>query len=196
MPLCTKASVPAGDYLIQVNTNGLGSDLASGHNRFALRAYSSTDPTAKDNVSISGRGKMAIYANLPSAKTEFYLARVPTSSAGQLLNLQFFDVGDSNQPGTITIKAPADSGVTFTRCTGIGVVNGPLTGCTVSVGNSAFQGQDQLVSVSVPTDYKCQDLVASACWARLEFNYGTGGAPTDTTSWQANIAGDPVRLVE
>jgi hypothetical protein len=53
-----------------------------------------------------------------------------------------------------------------------------------------------VVSIQVPPDYECEDLVVAACWATLEFNYGAGGAPTDTTSWQANILGDPVRLVE
>ncbi len=53
VPLCTIASAPAGTYTIQVHTNGVGQDYAAGHNRFALRAYSTTDSTAKDKVSVS-----------------------------------------------------------------------------------------------------------------------------------------------
>jgi hypothetical protein len=31
---------------------------------------------------------------------------------------------------------------------------------------------------------------------RLEFYYGSGSSPADTTSWSASVEGDPVRLVE
>jgi len=64
--------------MIQVKTNGLGTDGASGHNRFALRTYSTSDPSAKDAISLAGFNKMAMYANLPGAMTTFHLARVPS----------------------------------------------------------------------------------------------------------------------
>ena len=67
---------------------------------------------------------MAIYANLPSATTIFYLARVPTGSGGQILNVRLFDVGDAAGTGTISVLAPADSNVTFTNCKGIGPTAG------------------------------------------------------------------------
>ncbi len=196
MTLCTIPSVPAGDYLIQVNTNGLGADAASGHNRFAMRASSLTnDAFVKENVSIAARGKMAIYANMTGSRTEFYLARVPKGSAGQVLNVTLFDAGDSSTSGTITLKAPPDSGVTFKNCKSQGVVNSTLPTCTITA-NSSFNGKKQTISVVIPDGYSCADLVTTACWVRLEYNYGSGAVPTDTTSWVANIEGDPVRLVE
>lgn len=193
--LCTIASVPAGDYLIQVNTNGLGADAAAGHNRFAMRAFSATDSAVKDKVSISARGKMAIYANMTGSRTEFYLARVPRGAAGQVLNVTLFDAGDSSIPGTITLKAPPDSGVTFTNCKASGVVNATLPSCQVTA-NGTFNGKKQVISVVIPDGYSCNSALDSACWVRLEYDYGSGSVPTDTTSWQANIEGDPVRLVE
>ncbi len=194
VPLCYYSYAPAGTYLVQVKTNGVGNDLAGGHNRFALRAYSTTDSTASNNISISGYNKMAIYANLPNANTTFYLARIPSGAAGQILDIDLYDIGDSTQPGRITVVAPPDSGVTFTNCTGVGVVNGPLTNCSV-IANSSFNGKWQTISIQVPSNYTCQDNVGTACWVRLNYNYGSG-APSDTTSWRASIEGDPVRLVE
>ena len=117
-PLCTMTSAPAGQYMIQVKTNGLGTDAASGHNRFGLRAFSSTDTTAKDSISIAGFSKMAIYANLPSARTTFFLARVPSTAAGQVLNVKLFDIGDSTGSGSVAILSP--SGGALTGCVGSG----------------------------------------------------------------------------
>jgi Flp pilus assembly protein TadG len=195
-PLCTIASAPAGTYMIQVNTNGLGADAASGHNRFALRAYSSSSSTAKDTLFIAGFNKMAIYANLTSATTLFYLARVPTGFAGQILSVRLFDVGDSSANGTITVLAPTESAVTFTNCTGVGPTSGTLAGCSVTANSTTYQGKWQTISVPIPSGYTCNDSSATGCWIKLRYAYGSGAQPSDTTSWTANIEGDPVRLVE
>ena len=196
VPLCTIANAPAGTYLIQVKTNGVGSDNGNGHNRFALRAYSSSDSSAKEAIAISGFSKMAMYANLPNATSKFYLARVPSGAAGQILNVNLFDVGDATKPGTISVLAPPRSGVTFTGCTGKGVVNATMPTCSLNGVNSKYNGQWQTISVPIPSGYRCDDRDSSDCWVRLEFKYGDGNQPSDTTSWSAAIEGDPVRLVE
>ena len=200
VPLCTIASAPAGTYTIQVHTNGVGQDYAAGHNRFALRAYSTTDSTAKDKVSVSGFNKMAIYANLPNATTSFFLTKVPAGARGQTLNVRLFDIGDSTGNGTVKVVPPPDSGLTkFTGCKGFGVTGGTagtnLTDCAITA-NSTYNGKWQTVSVPIPTNYTCSSSVPTGCWVRLQYAYGSGNQPSDTTSWTAGIEGDPVRLVE
>ena len=92
--------------------------LGDGHNRFSMRAYGSSGRD-KANIAISGYTDMAIYANLPSAHTSFYLTQVPPAAAGQVLDVRLFDIGDSSQPGTVTIMPPADSGLSsFAGCVG------------------------------------------------------------------------------
>ncbi|WP_345508121.1 pilus assembly protein TadG-related protein [Terrabacter aeriphilus] len=191
-PLCTIANAPAGQYMIQVKTNGTGADAASGHNRFGLRAYSTTDSSAKDAIAISGFSKMAVYANLPSAQTKFYLARVPTAAAGQRLSIRLFDIGDSSGTGTVKILNP--SGTTPTGCTGTGPQTS-LASCTFTA-SSAFNGKWQTVSVPIPTSYSCTDSDPNACWWKLSYDYGTGNQPADTTTWSASLEANPVRLVE
>lgn len=193
VPLCTLSSAPPGTYFIQVKTNGLGNDGAAGHNRFALRAYSTSDGTASSAISIAGNQRMGIYANLPSATASFYLARVPTVSAGRYLTISLFDIGDSNQSGQVTVVDP--QGNVPTGCTGTGVVSGPLSTCGVTA-NSSFNGRWQYILVPVPTTYSCTDSDPTKCWYRLKYNYGSGSQPSDTTSWAASIAGDPVRLIQ
>ena len=92
-----------GDYLVQVKTNGLGTDNTNQGNRFALRSFSTSDTNAKNLVSVSGRERMSIFSNAPSATTEFYLARIQSATAGQILQIKLFDVGDSTQAGTIQL---------------------------------------------------------------------------------------------
>jgi len=207
--VCTIDSpVPAGDYIVQVRTNvRLGNDPAGpadtttpggGHNRFALRAAfvdaAGTNPQS-DGISIFGNASMAIYANAPNARTQFHLARVPSGSGGHTLSLNFFDVADASQPGTLSIIAPPDSGVTFSNCTGIGPAAGALPTCSVTT-TRAFNGRWQTVKVPIPEGYSCDDTDPRACWVRIEYDYGAGSTVQDTTTWTAVIEGDPVRLVE
>ena len=188
-------SVPKGTYLIQVKTNGVGNDLASGHNRFSLRAYGGSAGD-KDHISVSGFAKMAMYGNVPNGTSKFYLARVPTGSRGQLFTVRLFDIGDGATTGsTVKVMPPSEWGNTFSGCVGSGVQNGALTNCTINV-SSSFNGNWQDVTVPIPSGYTCLDSSPTGCWLRLEFYYGPGSGPADTTSWTANVAGDPVRLVE
>ena len=195
--LCTIPNAVPGDYLIQVQTNGLGTDSTNQGNRFALRAFSTSDTNAKNLVSVSGRERMSIFSNAPSAITEFYLARIQSATAGQILQIKLFDVGDSTQPGTIQLVAPPDSGSTFTNCTAVGGSTGPnLPTCSFTVTNATHQGKLVTIQIPIPANYSCGDSDPTKCWVRLRYVYGSGSAPTDVTSWSANIFGDPVRLVE
>lgn len=196
--LCSiSGTVPAGTYAVQVKTNGLGSDGEGGHNRFGLRAFGSG---AGDNdvISVAGFNKMAVYANTPSGTTRFYLAKVPSGAKGQLFNVRLFDVGDGAVSGsTITVVPPTETGGSFSGCTGSGptIGSGPLASCTIKV-DSTYNGKWETISVPIPPTYACNDVSPTGCWVRLEFNYGSGSTPNDTTSWTASIEGDPVRLVE
>jgi hypothetical protein len=194
--LCTISNAQPGTYFIQIQTNAANDNAnGDGHNRFSLRATSgntSTDTT----LSISGYTFMGIYANLPSADTTFYLTRVPSAAQGQILDLRFFDIGDSNGSGTITVHPPSDSNVgAFSNCTGLGVTVGALTGCSIPA-NSSYNGKWQTIQVPIPANYSCNDSSSSGCWVTLEYNYGAGNQPSDTTSWSASIEGSPVRITQ
>jgi hypothetical protein len=194
--LCTvTGGVAPGTYLIQVKTNGVGNDAASGHNRFSLRAYGE-NTAADDAIAVAGYAKMAMYGNTPNGTSRFFLARVPSGARGQLFTVRLFDIGDGATVGsTVKVLPPLENGGTFSGCVGSGVQIGALGGCTVNV-SSSFNGRWQEVSVPMPSDYSCDDSSPTGCWLRLEFFYGSGSSPNDTTSWTASIAGDPVRLVE
>jgi Flp pilus assembly protein TadG len=199
--LCTiTGTVQPGTYAIQVQTNGPGADpTAGGHNRFGLRAFGAS-PTDMDNISVAGFNKMAIFANF-SGTTQFFLARVPTTAAGQTLNVRLFDVGDGSTSGLITILKPTESADTFINCIATGLPGAPaaltksLPSCQLTgVSSTNYQGRWQNVAVPIPSSYTCSDSLPTGCWVRLKYDYS--GSPADATSWTASIDGDPVRLVE
>ena len=195
--LCSNSSVQAGTTLaIQVKTNGLGFDLAAGHNRFALRAYSATSPSSNNDIAISAFNKMAVYANVKNGSSRFFLTRLPSSAAGQMLNVSLFDIGDlGGASGTLKFVAPAESGITFSNCRAAGKVTGTVPDCTFTA-NSTFNGRWQQVYIPIPGNYTCSDALATGCWVKLYYDFPLAGSPNDTTSWAASVDGQPVRLVQ
>jgi hypothetical protein len=196
--LCTVPGVvQPGTYAIQVRTNGLGADGEGGHNRFALRAFGS-GASDMDAIAVAGFNKMAMYGNTPSGTSRFYLAKVPSGARSQMLNVRLFDIGDGATAGSwVQVIPPAEVGGEFAGCVGSGpaIGSGGLPGCRISV-NGTYNGKWEEISVPIPADYSCADSSPTGCWVRLEFFYGAGSTPQDTTSWTASIEGDPVRLVE
>jgi len=186
------------------NPNDDNGVTGSGHNRFSMRAVSTG---SRDGVSLAAFERMPIYANLKAGTTNFYLARVPSSGAGHILKVIFFDTGDSTQAGTITITAPPDNaGTTAITCKDMGFqptttpssTNLPACQLTNVQANNGYQGKAKEVDVQIPPDYRCSDAVTSGCWFKVAYAYpsGTSGASVaDTTTWSASLDGDPVRLV-
>ncbi len=139
---------------------------------------------------------MVMYGNTPNGTSKFFLARVPSNSNGQFLNVNLYDIGDGATSGsTISVIPPSESGGSFTGCTGKGRVNGSLPNCQISV-SSTYNGRWQTITVPIPASYSCNDSSPTGCWVRLEFYYGPSSGPADTTSWTASLDGDPIRLVQ
>jgi Flp pilus assembly protein TadG len=196
--LCNLSSVSKDDKIaIQVKTNGNGFDNANGHNRFSLRGFSSSSSTAKDSLSIAAFNKMAVYANVSntSGTTKFFLTRVPSTAHGQMLDVSLFDIGDITGTGTIKFVAPPESGVTFSNCRAVGVVNATIPNCQFTA-SSAFGGKWQSVYIPIPNTYTCNDNVSTGCWVKLYYDLTGASQAEDTTSWESSIDGDPVRLIQ
>jgi len=211
--VCTVPNPEPGTYFIQVKTNtkanGSAAPNGGGANRFAMRVglngnYQTTQ------ASVAGWGRQGIYANYPGANTTFYLARVPEGAPGRTLVINFFDVGDASQPGTLTVLPPPDSNVgsSFSNCTYTappgnstgppwGTVSNTNSGCSISgVQTPLFNGQWVTYQVPIPSNYTCNYADPNGCWTRVNFQFPNLTSVQDTTTWSAQIRGDPVRLVE
>ncbi len=181
VPLCTVTG--AGTYVLKV-TAPLGSSM----NRFAVRAVGRGMAT----TTVSGREKLDLYTSDDNPATQFFLARVPSTGAGQTLVVRFFDIGDAKSAGKITIKPPSGS----VGCKQYDVTDrllGNLDPCVITT-SSAYNGKWRTLRIPVPTTYRCQDFDNTACWYTVSFDY-QGSAPTDTSAWTAKMDGQAVRLV-
>ena len=54
------------------------------------------------------------------------------------------------------------------------------------------------MSIPIPADYTCNYMSFGGCWYQVEVAYTSpaNAQVTDITTWDASIAGDPVRLTE
>jgi hypothetical protein len=212
--ICSIANPEVGTYFLQVETatkiDGTATPLGGGSNRYAIKIGLGSNFATSNGIRIYGNQKMGIYANAVGADTRFYLTRILPGNAGHTLVLQFFDVGDASQPGTISVLPPPDSNVAGGQFSGCqytappGNSTGPPWGtlvdtnanCTISVNNASFNGQWVTFDVRIPSDYTCNDSDPLGCWTRLRFTYPSTTNVSDTTTWQAYMLGEPVRLIQ
>jgi Flp pilus assembly protein TadG len=190
------------------NTNvGNGSantTTGSGSNSFAMRAIvgGGTDNTS---VSVSGYNSMAIFANADGAASTFHLIRVLPGAAGNFISFSFFDVGDATGNGTITVKTPTDATGTIKStpfpggCAAKGGAAGTGTtssNCQVTIASTYNNGQIETMTIPVPSDYSCNFASFGGCWYQVTVSFGAGNPVHDVTTWDAQVIGDPVRLIQ
>jgi hypothetical protein len=211
--LCQISGTAGDEYFIEISTD----HGSSGHNRFALRAETPAG-TPANQVTLAGNTYMGLYANVGGGQTSrFYLARVPSAAKGHTLVLNFFDIGDAtgNPNNSLQIIPPTDSNVgsTFSNCKWTGSGNDALgysnnthaapwgdfnviTDCKISGVNNGgtWNGQWSTITIPIPGDYTCADADAEGCWLKINYLFQAG--INDTTSWNAYLLGDPVRLTQ
>jgi len=205
--VCEIANPVEGRYLLQIKTNSpLGAPLTNdssvntwGHNRYSVRAGIG-DPGSSgfaNGARVFANGRLPIYTNASGADTEFYLARVTPSATTRVLTVSLWDISDGGSAGSMRIVAPAESGITFTGC-GFGKTGGTWTtnpgNCSFSFNQNALNGHLVQVTIPIPADYTCAESNPFGCWIKVQAPFT--GTVNDTTTWSADIVGDPVRLVE
>jgi hypothetical protein len=92
---------------------------------------------------------------------------------------------------------PTENGGSFSGCTfsSTGGTYLPSAGnCSFSFNAGALDSQLMQVSVPLPPSYDCDEGSQFGCWIKVQAPFA--GSVNDTTTWSADIAGDPVRLIE
>jgi hypothetical protein len=59
-----------------------------------------------------------------------------------------------------------------------------------------FNGQWVTYKVPIPSNYTCNYNDPLGCWTKINFQFPNLTSVQDTTTWSAQIQGDPVRLIE
>ncbi len=63
-----------------------------------------------------------------------------------------------------------------------------------NVSNETFNGQWVQMRIPIPYDHSCNYADPLGCWLRVNFAFPA--AVQDTTTWTAQLTGDPVRLIQ
>lgn len=206
--VCSIPAPVAGRYILQVRTNAPdGAPLTNGsttvntwgHNRYSIRAGIGSDPTApgyRSGVKVFANGRLPIYANAEGASTEFYLARILPTGSERTLKVSLWDISDGGSSGSMQVVPPAEAGGTFSGCTydSTGGTYTVQSGCQFSFNSGALNAQVMTVTIPIPASYTCDSSVPAGCWIKVRAPFA--GAVNDTTTWSADVVGDPVRLVE
>lgn len=178
----------------------------TGLNSFALRVVPSR-ADLRDDVAVAGYSRMPVLQNAPSSRARFNLIRALPSARGQYIAFDFFDAADGSTGtgGSVRVIAPPDAtgsirsgpGGSVPGCRGAlgDAAYTNLGACTVPVKASTHNGKIQQMVIPLPEDYSCSPATLGGCWFQVETNF-SGSNVTDFTTWDANIAGDPVRLIE
>jgi Flp pilus assembly protein TadG len=187
----------------------------AGQNRYSLRVVNHGTSSYASGVSVFAETHLPIFSNVlsntnPPATPQFFLARLLPGggAAGRKLFLDFYDIGDvGGGTTTITITPPSE----MTTTTGVSCAwkgndgamptSGTISGCVVSgitssTYPSGYNGTKISAIVSIPGDYSCNTGDPFGCWFHIQMSYTSGTLANDTTTWDASISGDPVRLIK
>ena len=222
--VCSVSAPVVGEYIVQIRTNADSANptlwdpsiTTQGRNRYSMKAGfgAASSPSYGAGVSISADGRLPMFVNVPpgapsscaGSPTCFYIARVLPEWAGQQLQLDVFDLTDGSSID-VAFVPPPDSGLgAFGSCDfifypeGGGSVDLNESNCVATYGanpqlqNGGSNGDAISALIDIPVGYTCNVASAFGCWvtAQLSFN----GTPSDTTTWSANVTGDPIRLIE
>ena len=163
-------------------------DGERGLNRWSLR----TSATG-GSPTVYGLGSMSIYSNVDGASgnTVFYLAEVEEVHAGKDLVIGLWDPGDASGNHSLRIRDPHGNlpSCTWTS-TNPSYPGGTLAACDIPTSSSRFNDHQVEIRVHLADTYTC----GLDCWWKIDYNYP--GQTNDTTTWEARIEGNPVKLVE
>jgi hypothetical protein len=176
--------------------------VTGGHNRYALRAgFGSGTSLDGTGVAEFAGGRLPIYVNQNTSSANFYLAQLQPQYAGSTLALNFFDIADTAGSATMQVLPPPDSNLsTFSNCTfTLDDPSGPeaisQSGCGITgLTSSTYDSRVVTLYLTLPSNYTCNSASSTGCWLTVQLSFS--GAPADTTTWSAELLGDPVRLVQ
>ena len=194
-----------GRYLLRVQTTGTGSAA----NRYAIRVLSTS--TAKPRI--AGFGDMSMYNNIATStgtdvSAKFYLAEVDQIHRGKTFRISMYDPGEvtkvTNTTGKGTVKVIVPGNTVATSCTGTtdstastftsGATLAPCQFDSAVNGSAKYNGSWVTLDIKIPATYTCTMNTIPGCWWKIE--YVINGQANDTTTWAAQVIGDPVHLVQ
>jgi Flp pilus assembly protein TadG len=215
--LATIPSAAAGRYYVRVQTP-VQTTNSRGSNGYALRAYSGASSNVCSTLTSStcpqlfALDAMSIYANIQGSSPTFYLASIDPIHAGKTMRIKLFDIGEGAQK--LRIIGPNGTAQPFTWSTACDNPPAPATGgCSGSASGSdpyldvSGSGTQPYTGLNSSSKYSDRTLTidipligynppAGNYWWKVQYTVDSGSPPTDRTTWETNIVGDPVHLLQ
>ena len=145
-----------------------------------------------------------MYNNVAAGNATFYLAEIDPVHAGKTLEISLYDPGEvsktSTTSGNGTVQVITNAGAVAASCTGSSsnnVIPASLSPCQFQSavgGSSNYNGAWVTLGIKIPNNYTCTMGTVPGCWWKIK--YIIDGQGNDTTTWAAQVIGDPVHLVE
>lgn len=218
--LCTPLRIDLSqphDYVLRV-TSGRG----DGVNDFLLQAgllsaslpMSTTDHQAsaaeialsQQLVTIAADKTFAVDNRFEAVNSTFPFVQVPADYAGRTIHFEFYDIGDANEDGTVTLRSDwgpttAAGGSCTYRISQDGTSFGPTqtaVGCQMPA-RAVYDAKLVAFDWTVPSTYNCfpsSQLRSAGCWAYVQMFYPANSVPDDFTTWTLDMPGYPIRLTK
>ena len=187
-------AVDPGVWVLNVEPEG----NFGGSNQYAVAATTVSGP----QPDLFGIDNISIFTNQTSSVADLSLAEIEEVHAGKKLILRFFDAGEDNSSDAyMAVKMPDGS---TADCTWVATDEGTVTHsqatsaeCKIDTTKpksgggyeAKFNGQWITATIDIPDNYTC----GSDCWWEMEIKLNQ---PHDRTTWEVEVIGNPVRLVE
>lgn len=171
----------------------LPSPLYEGSSKFGIRA----NVGGGDDPKVYGLLDMSIHVNFTGGSAEPYLAEVRPEHAGKTLEVDIWDLGDTNGPARLRFLDATGSLADLPGCSWTstnGESSGFINDCDIDISDQRFNAEWLYVKIPIPDTYTCNIMSSTDCWWKVRIN--STNQPSDRTTWTARITGDPVRLVD
>jgi hypothetical protein len=195
--LCQFSVTQAGQYPLRVKSSAIPgtTDQGNGSNGYSLVATLSGSGAQPQ---LYAYGDMSIQTAL-TGTASLFLAEVEQDHAGKTFRIELFDPGDGTSGDYfLSIITPAGTTATCKYTNASGVMGSSGT-CRIQTRNSTvtpanvYNDKWLTIEITLATGYTCNSTTATGCWWKMQ--YELSGAPTDRTTWRANVLGDPVQLI-
>jgi Flp pilus assembly protein TadG len=187
-----------GTYQLQVTTSAASNVSVNAENMFGIQAVS-----GGGSPRVYGTSSMAIYNNINSGTSLFYLAKIDAVHAGKTMEIRLFDPGDVGGDATLRLKQPSKNGyvdATFSFTADNGRSGTNVTSIQTAVGGTNLYNNSWItITVPLSTTYgQNGDTLkppgeSEAGWWKVQYDITAAG--NDTTTWEVQIRGNPVHLV-
>ena len=194
----------SGRYILRITNAGSGT--VNGENNWGLVAkYAGTSPGLCDGrydpmcPRVYGQDAISVRAVSDAKIASFFLAEIAPEHNGKTMRITLWDPGEGGL--YLRIKKPTGAGTNESHwtpvpfkwtSTGVSGSGATVTELPLKSGSTdRFNGKLLVLDIQlenyVPPDQNN--------WWKIEYEFA-GSAVTDRTTWQAEILGDPIHLVE